>query len=52
VLTGISDVTPVAGRFEYIQSGHGVTAVVDYAHTPMHWKMFETINEINPIAND
>lgn len=47
VLTGISDVTPVAGRFEYIQSGHGVTAVVDYAHTPDALEnVLKTINEI------
>lgn len=28
------DVTRVAGRFETFRSGDGVTAVVDYAHTP------------------
>lgn len=47
VLTGISDVTPVSGRFEYVRSGHGVTAVVDYAHTPDALEnVIKTINEI------
>lgn len=34
VLTGLSQVTAVAGRFEYVQSPGGIVAVVDYAHTP------------------
>jgi len=47
ILTGISDVTPVSGRFEYVRSGHGVTAVVDYAHTPDALEnVIKTINEI------
>lgn len=25
---------PVAGRFQYIKSGSGITGIVDYAHTP------------------
>jgi len=34
ILTALSNVNPVAGRFEYIRSESGVTAIVDYAHTP------------------
>ncbi|HEN21350.1 MAG TPA: UDP-N-acetylmuramoyl-L-alanyl-D-glutamate--2,6-diaminopimelate ligase, partial [Desulfobacteraceae bacterium] len=34
VLTGISRLKPVPGRFEVIRSDMGVTAIVDYAHTP------------------
>jgi len=34
VLTNISNLKPVPGRFEVIRSGMGTTAIVDYAHTP------------------
>jgi UDP-N-acetylmuramoyl-L-alanyl-D-glutamate--2,6-diaminopimelate ligase len=34
VLTALSSVPPVAGRFEYVISPDNVTAIVDYAHTP------------------
>ncbi|MCH2213784.1 MAG: UDP-N-acetylmuramoyl-L-alanyl-D-glutamate--2,6-diaminopimelate ligase [Flavobacteriales bacterium] len=34
VLTALSKVTHVAGRFELIKSTDGVSAIVDYAHTP------------------
>lgn len=34
VLIQMSLLTPVAGRFETIRSKEGVTAIVDYAHTP------------------
>ena len=34
VLTNISTLKPVPGRFEVIRSGMGITAIVDYAHTP------------------
>ena len=30
----LSELVPVRGRFETLQSGSGVTAIVDYAHTP------------------
>lgn len=34
VLTPLSLLTPVAGRFQTIRSKNDITAIVDYAHTP------------------
>ncbi len=34
VLTGISSLDAVEGRFEYIISGNHVIGIIDYAHTP------------------
>ncbi len=34
VLTTLSTLGPVEGRFQYVRSDNGVTAIVDYAHTP------------------
>ncbi|HRG59987.1 MAG TPA: UDP-N-acetylmuramoyl-L-alanyl-D-glutamate--2,6-diaminopimelate ligase, partial [Bacteroidia bacterium] len=34
VLTAISSLNPVDGRFQFIRSGNGITGIVDYAHTP------------------
>ncbi|HEY4787107.1 MAG TPA: UDP-N-acetylmuramoyl-L-alanyl-D-glutamate--2,6-diaminopimelate ligase [Bacteroidales bacterium] len=34
ILKIISTLTSVAGRFEYLRSNTGITAIVDYAHTP------------------
>lgn len=34
ILLVLSQLTPVAGRFETIRSPKGFTAIVDYAHTP------------------
>jgi UDP-N-acetylmuramoyl-L-alanyl-D-glutamate--2,6-diaminopimelate ligase len=34
LLTAMSTLTPVDGRFDFIRSDSNVTAVVDYAHTP------------------
>ena len=43
----ISELDNVAGRFQYLISDHGITAVVDYAHTPDALKsVLETINAI------
>ena len=33
-LTSMSLLTPPAGRFELVESPDGITAIVDYAHTP------------------
>lgn len=34
VLTTLSTLGPVEGRFQYVRSASGVIAIVDYAHTP------------------
>ena len=34
VLTVMSNLSSVSGRFETVRSANGVTAIVDYAHTP------------------
>jgi len=47
VLTIISQLESVSGRFEHIVSEDGITAIVDYAHTPDALKnVLETINDI------
>ncbi|MBI5218565.1 MAG: UDP-N-acetylmuramoyl-L-alanyl-D-glutamate--2,6-diaminopimelate ligase [Bacteroidia bacterium] len=47
VLTILSDLVTVDGRFEYIRSKNGITAIVDYAHTPDALiNVLSTINEI------
>jgi UDP-N-acetylmuramoyl-L-alanyl-D-glutamate--2,6-diaminopimelate ligase len=47
VLTVLSTLEPVEGRFNYLTSPNGVTAIVDYAHTPDALQnVLETINAI------
>ena len=47
VLTIVSQLESVSGRFEYVVSSDGITAIVDYAHTPDALKnVLETINDI------
>ena len=47
ILTIISQLESVSGRFEYLVSDNGVIAIVDYAHTPDALKnVLETINDI------
>jgi UDP-N-acetylmuramoyl-L-alanyl-D-glutamate--2,6-diaminopimelate ligase len=47
VLQVISKLGTVEGRFEYVRSNDGVTAIVDYAHTPDALKnVLTTINQI------
>ena len=47
VLTILSELESVSGRFEYVISQDGVTAIIDYAHTPDALKnVLETINDI------
>lgn len=50
VLTAISDMKPVEGRFETIRSQNGITAIVDYAHTPD--ALVNVLNAINEIRNE
>ncbi len=48
ILKGLSRLKSVEGRFELLQSKEGITAVVDYAHSPDALKnVLETINEAN-----
>jgi UDP-N-acetylmuramoyl-L-alanyl-D-glutamate--2,6-diaminopimelate ligase len=47
VLTNMSVLASVEGRFQYIKSKAGITAIVDYAHTPDALKnVLGTIKEI------
>lgn len=47
ILLVLSTLHPVNGRFEAIRSKEGVTAIIDYAHTPDALKnVLATINEI------
>lgn len=46
-LIEISAMKPVNGRFETIRSAKGVTAIIDYAHTPDALEnVLQTINEV------
>lgn len=47
VLTALSTLDTVEGRFQYIRSSKKVTGIVDYAHTPDALKnVLQTINDI------
>lgn len=47
ILIGISKLSGVEGRFDIIRSASGITAIIDYAHTPDALKnIIETINSI------
>ncbi len=47
VLTVISNLEAVAGRFQYFKTTTGITAVVDYAHTPDALKnVLRTLHDI------
>ncbi len=47
VLAALSNLTAVAGRFEYSQSPEGIIAIIDYAHTPDALEnVLETINQL------
>ena len=47
VLTILSELESVSGRFQYVISEEGITAIIDYAHTPDALKnVLETVNDI------
>ena len=47
ILTQISNLSTVEGRFEYLRSNDGVVAIIDYAHTPDALQnVLETIQQI------
>ena len=47
ILRVLSTLKPVSGRFETLRSADGVSAIVDYAHTPDALKnVLGTINEV------
>ncbi len=47
VLTTLSNLNSVEGRFQYIKSKDGIVAIIDYAHTPDALKnVLETIKDI------
>lgn len=47
VLTALSELNSVDGRFEYVTSPNGITAIIDYAHTPDALKnVLKTIENI------
>lgn len=51
VLTALSAMKPVNGRFEHFRAPNGVVAIVDYAHTPDAVEnVISTINEL--LKND
>jgi UDP-N-acetylmuramoyl-L-alanyl-D-glutamate--2,6-diaminopimelate ligase len=53
ILTTLSQMKPVEGRFETIRSQQGVTAIVDYAHTPdALMNVLRAINQIRKKEQD
>jgi len=47
VLTTLSTLGPVEGRFQYLRGENGITAIIDYAHTPDALKnVLSTIRDI------
>ncbi|MFI5221120.1 MAG: UDP-N-acetylmuramoyl-L-alanyl-D-glutamate--2,6-diaminopimelate ligase [Bacteroidia bacterium] len=47
IITHLSNIHSVQGRFDYVRSQNGITGIVDYAHTPDALKnILTTINEL------
>lgn len=49
VLLALSTLQPVAGRFDSVRSPNGLTAIVDYAHTPD--ALVNVLNAIKEVIN-
>jgi UDP-N-acetylmuramoyl-L-alanyl-D-glutamate--2,6-diaminopimelate ligase len=50
IITKLSSIDSVKGRFEYIRSTNGVIAVIDYAHTPDALQnVLSTINQLRTL---
>ena len=53
VITTLSKLNPVVGRFESFRAAKGTFAIVDYAHTPDALKnMLDTIHEVNTAGGE
>lgn len=53
VITALSELSPVEGRFETFHAAKGTTAIVDYAHTPDALQnMLDTIQEVNTAGGE
>ncbi len=51
LLTRLSPLSPVAGRFETLRSADGVVAIIDYAHTPdALLNVLRTIHTVRPAS--
>ena len=50
VLVNMSRLVPVAGRFQTFRSANGITAIVDYAHTPD--AVVNVLNAIRDVAGN
>lgn len=50
IITKLSSIDSVKGRFEYVRSNNGVIAVIDYAHTPDALQnVLTTINQLRTL---
>lgn len=50
IITHLSNIESVKGRFEYVRSENGVIAIIDYAHTPDALEnVLSTINQIRSL---
>jgi UDP-N-acetylmuramoyl-L-alanyl-D-glutamate--2,6-diaminopimelate ligase len=53
LMTALSELGPVAGRFETFRSSGEITAIVDYAHTPDALQnILDTIQEVNTTGGE
>lgn len=53
IITHLSSLNAVRGRFEYLKSENGIHAIIDYAHTPDALKnVLQTINHVRSQNED